>query len=186
MSRQTLYDIADAREILTTWLDETEGELTPELETLLDELDATADQKIERVALFVREQLAEAKAIREEEDRLTARRKARERAAESLKTYLHAQMERLGKTKVTGLLATVAIQASPPSVKCALTQDQLRDSYRERDSYNEEDPYIERVPESYRLKSKAVLDAYKRGEWEWPDPPLLGVTVEQGTHLRIR
>ena len=58
MTDMTLYQIADAREILDTWLLETEGEVTPELEALLAEIDGKADEKIERVALYIREQLA--------------------------------------------------------------------------------------------------------------------------------
>lgn len=170
-----LYEIADSREILDHWLLETEGEVTPELEALLAELDAKADEKIERVALYVREQKSLAAAAKEERDRISGVVKRRETAAASLMAYLQREMERLGKTKVTGLLATIALQKNPPSVKGELSDDLLR-TYAQIDA-----PFVRHVPESFALDRKAVLDLHKNGQ---PIPD--GLTIEQSESLRIR
>ncbi len=174
----TLYQISDAREILETWLSETEGELTPELEAMLDELNGKADEKIERVALFIRETLANAEAIKTEEVRLNARRKAREKAAESLKEYLHREMDRLGKTKVQGLLATVAIQKNPPSVTCALDDAMLRMAKESGSVLGE---FVREVPASYRIDRDAAMVAYKMGGQLPPE-----IVITAGSHVRIR
>lgn len=176
----TLYELADARAILESWLAETEGELTPEIEALLNELDGKADEKIERVALFVREQLAIAKAIQEEEARLRTRRTVREKAADSLKAYLQAQMERLGKSKVEGLLCTVAIQKNPPSV----TPVTVLDEAELRNVYMFAPEYVTRVPESFALNKRAVLDAHRAGTL--PDDIAKRVAIIQTQGLRIR
>lgn len=174
MTTLTLYEIADARDILDSWLLESEGEVTPELEALLSEIDAKADEKIERVALFVREQRALALAAKEERDRIGAVVKRRENAAASLTLYLQREMERLGKSKVTGLLCTVAIQNNPPSVKGepVMALDEL---------YALRPELVRCVPASYALDRKAALDASKAGA-ALP----MGVTVEQSQSIRIR
>lgn len=170
-----LYEIAEMRDTLDVWLAETEGELTPELESLLNEWNETVEAKIERVALFIREQLAVAKAVKEEEDRLVARRKALERAAESLRGYLHAQMDRMGKTRVTGTLATVTLQPnSQPSVHFAGDADA---AYREHGVH-----FAERIEHvEYKLNRAALIKTWKAGG-ELP----AGVAVEIGSHVHIR
>lgn len=54
----------------------------------LAELSMERDRKIENIALWIKNDLSEAKAIREEEKTLAARRQSLERAAESKKRYL--------------------------------------------------------------------------------------------------
>ncbi len=174
----SLYEIASTRDLLDAQLIELEGELTPELEQALADLDGKADFKIESVALYIREQLAQASAIKVEEERLHARRKVRENAADSLKQYLHREMDRLGKTKVNGVLATVAIQKSPPAVTCALDEALLRFAV---EADTELAPFIRIVPQSYRIDRDAAMDAYKNGG-QLPD----AIVVTVGSHVRIR
>lgn len=179
MTTMHLYEIKDARRILDEWLSESEGEVTPELEELLAQIDGQADEKIERVALYIRERLAQAKGVREERDRLDATVKREEKAAESLKGYLKMQMEHLGKTKVNGLLATIAIQRnSQPSVTHALTDADLAHAYEVHAPVAQ---FIKEIPVSYRIDRDAVLAAQKAGD---PIPP--EIVVELGSHLRIR
>lgn len=56
----------------------------------LAELSMERDRKIENIALWIKNDLSEAKAIREEEKSLAARRQSLERAAESKKHYLES------------------------------------------------------------------------------------------------
>ena len=78
-----LYQIDSA---LAECVDAETGEIL-DVEKLL-ELNMAREQKIENIALWVKNDVAEAKAIREEEKTLAARRQALERAAESKKKYL--------------------------------------------------------------------------------------------------
>lgn len=171
-----LYEATEALRIGDEWLEETGGELTPELEALLDEAEGTFADKVERVALKVRAFEAEAKAIKDEEGRLTARRMARENAAKNLKLYLQRCLEGAGKEKVNGLLVTVAVQQNPPSVQVGAAVD-------EEELYAAGCQYVERVPERFVLDKRALLDAYKTsGDSVLPN----GVTVTRSTSLRIR
>src|ERR1041385_4066528 len=172
----TLYALTDLRELLTARLEESEGVLTPEMETELDELDGKNEHKIERCALWMREQQLEADALKAEEERLLARRKARETAAESLKGYLKAHMERLGRDRGNRPLATVALPRSPPASATALSSADPAMRYSAGDH-----AFITEVPASYRLNRDAVLAAWKAGA---PIPPTINVT--QNLHLRIK
>lgn len=174
MTTTPLYALADAREVLDRIVDDAEGELTPEIEAALDALDGAVTEKIERVALYIRERSARGKAVKEERDRLDAIVKREERTADSLKAYLMRNMERIGKTKVDGLLAAVAIQANPFSVKTVLDSDTLKTHFGEW-------PFVVEVPASYRIDRDQVLALHKVGE-SLPD----GIVVERGSHIRIR
>jgi hypothetical protein len=175
MTSTTLYELANARDILDGWLAESDGEVTPELEALLSEVDAKADDKIERVALYIREQKALADAAKVERDRLNGIASARLKAAESLTSYLHREMDRLGKDKVNGVLATIALQKNPPSVKGDLSEEELRTLYASGPAI------VKHVPESFVLDRKAALAAHKAGQ-VLPS----GLTIEQSIGLRIR
>lgn len=171
-----LYELADARAILDEFLAETDGEVTPELEQLLDGLAGETNEKVERVALYVREQLATAAAIDEETKRLAGRSAAMKKAGEGLKGYLKVQMERLGLPKVQGLLCTVAVQKnSAASVRTVLEPNELY-------AIPEAQRFVKRAEVvTYTLDREAVLAAWK-SQQSLP----AAIAVEQGTHIRIR
>lgn len=172
----TLYELVDLRALLDARLEESEGELTPALEAELDALAGAIQEKAERIALFVREQLANADAIDAEIHRLAARKKAHERAAEGLKRYLKTQLERLGMTKVTGLLATVAIQRnSQPAIRTALEAKDLWETEDARPFVTREEIVV------FNLDRAAVIAA-----WKAKTPLPSTIEVDLGTHVRIR
>lgn len=177
MTAVALYALADMRDALDALLAETEGEVTPALDALLEELDGKVEDKIERVGLYIREQLATATAIEEEVKRLGARVAAHKRAAEGLKEYLKRQMERLDKKKVDGLLCSVAIQKnSQPSVTTTL---EFADLY----AADETRPYVIRAEVvQYKLDRDALLAAWKADANSVP----AAIVVELGSHVRIR
>jgi hypothetical protein len=127
----------------------------------LAELDGSANEKIERVALYIREQKALADAAKQERDRLAGIAAARLKAAESLTGYLHREMDRLGKDKVNGVLATIALQKNP--------------------LYIEKPEFVRYSPASFALDRKAIIEAHKAGQ---PIPD--GLAVTQTVGLRIR
>jgi hypothetical protein len=177
MTTVTLYELADMRDVLANWLAETEGDVTPELEALLDELAGKTNEKIERVGLYIRELTATATAIEDEAKRLQARVVASRKAAEGLKNYLKRQMERLGSTKVDGLLCTVAIQKNgQPSVTTVVEPFVLYEADDAR-------PYVKRAEVvTYTLDRERVLAAWKAAPSSLP----AAIVVEQGTHIRVR
>lgn len=174
-----LYQLRELRDALDGKLQESGGELTPELEAELSALDVASDEKIERVALYIREQTAEAAAIETEATRLQDRANAKLNAAKSLKAYLQREMDRLGKEKVNGLLITVALQKNPPSVKGDIAPETLQSWWAAPG--DQRAGFIRYTPESFALDRRVVLDAHKQG-MTIPE----GLTIEQTTSIRIR
>lgn len=82
----TLYQIDEAMQACLHMDPET-GEVFFDEESMAA-LELERDAKVEGVALWIKDLTAEAKAIRDEENALAARRKTCERKAESLRQYL--------------------------------------------------------------------------------------------------
>lgn len=168
MSGVALYERTEALAIVDQWLMESGGELTPEIEELLEQAAGQWADKVERVALKVRELEATAKAVKEEADRLAARVKALENGARSLKGYLQQQLNAIEVREVKRPLVTVRLQNSPPAARCAVPVEALP-------------PELVRViPERREFDARAALAAHKAGA-ALP----AGVEIVQGTHVRL-
>lgn len=83
----TLYEIDKNIEALVNTVDPDTGEIIVDNEAL-DALLMERAAKIENIACYIKNLAAEAKAIKEEEMALSARRKTTEKKAERLKDYL--------------------------------------------------------------------------------------------------
>jgi len=113
-----LYELADAYERIAEALIENGGELTAELAVDLDAIEGAFEAKVERVALYVRNLLATADAADAEAARLAVLARSRRQAADGLKGYLMAQLDRVEKPKVETPLIVVRIQKnSRPSIQ---------------------------------------------------------------------
>ncbi len=98
-----LYDIADGYRHLmdAIQIDPETGEIsTPDVLEALAVQDAAFDGKAEAVACYIKELRADAKALKEEEEVLKARRYAMDRKADSLSQYLANCMMQIGRDKV--------------------------------------------------------------------------------------
>lgn len=181
MTSTTLRElIGDERHALDALLEETEGEVTPEIAALWAELDDKIASKVESWGLWIARQASMLNAIDAEIARLEGRKSAVKRAIASSKAELQRQMELAGLDKVKGVLVTVALQKNPPSVKGELAQPDLWKLY-EAWRVGEGPEFVTRVPEVYKLDRDAVKVAHKAGQ-----PIPAGLTVEQGTSLRVR
>lgn len=195
-----LYETVDALDVVREWVYEhdeeiraMEGALPDELAELLALAEGDFKAKAERVALFVRELLANASAVKIEATRLAARQKHYEKAAEVLKDYLQLQMEAAGMDKVEGNLCTVALQNSPPSLKvdqAAWPQERLRELYVKESGQVGEVQFhtVRHVPERFEFDARQVIElgtfgTKKKREYVAPLPDM---AIEQGRHLRIR
>lgn len=158
MTGSTLYELADLRDVIDAALAESEGELTDDLAAKLDAWEGAFADKVERVALYIRERRAQAKAIKEEASRLSALQKRHDGDADRLEAYLHTQLLRVGKREVNGLLVKVALAKNPPSVVPVVDVDEptLRNMAMWAADFIRHD-------ESWSLNRAAILAAYKAG-----------------------
>lgn len=95
----------DTEDIEQAWFDTLEG------------IEGEFECKAESVAQYIKELNAEAEAIKAEEKKLSARRKAKENAAIRMKEYLKNCMETMNLKKVETAKAKISIRNNAPSLK---------------------------------------------------------------------
>lgn len=168
----SLYERTHALALIDEWIAEAGediasagGEIPAHLVELLDAAEGDFKAKAESVALYVRSLQAHAGAVKLEEDRLRARRKALENGADRLKAYLKAQLEATGITRVDGTLATVRIQANPESVRFT--------------------DLPANAPEKYQRVTITVDVAAAKADYRATGELPPGFVAERGSHLRI-
>lgn len=93
----TLYDINSAIEAAVTAMLNSANEETGEVDAAcveqLEALQVQREEKLDNIGAYIKNLLAEAKMLKEEEAALKARREAKERKAESLKNYLATALD---------------------------------------------------------------------------------------------
>ena len=99
------YDLIDAEEFDEDVLIET-----------LEQIEEDIEDKADSYAKLMKNLTAEAEGLKKEEERLYARRKAKENAVSRMKKSLQDSMEATGKTKFKTELFSFNIQANQPSV----------------------------------------------------------------------
>jgi len=166
-SKLRLWEIASELDVIGELIADAGGELSPDMEARLDAMEGALEEKVERIALFVRECEANEKAAAFEVERLQAIGKSFERKAAGLKGYLHRHLQRIGKTKVETARARVRVQQnSRPSIRWMSTDQ----------------------PPAPYLKTQTVTTtdtALAYEEWKAGNELPAGFVVEQGSHLRI-
>lgn len=135
------------------------------LEDTLESINLAIEDKLENIAKVIKNLEAEVKAFREEEKRLTERRRSIENNIKRLKEYAEESLRITGNQKMKTGLFTFSIQKNPPSVQV----------------FNEtivpKEFFI--IPEP-KIDKKKIQEAIKNGE------SVAGVELKQTESLRIR
>lgn len=163
----SLYQIAN--DYLECFIEDENGEFSPDVAERLDALEADFTVKAENVCRYIRQCNADSEAFALEAKRLQLHAQIAANKADRLKDYLKESMERTGLTKCDTELFKLWIQRNGvPSVTLAegMTPGMLPKEYQ-------------------RLKieadAKKIGDDFKAGK---PMPE--GVTAAIGFHLRIK
>lgn len=163
----TLYELTGNYITLMDMLDDPEVDPITLMDTL-DAVDGELDEKAENYGRIIRNLEAEAKALKEEADRLSRRKRTIDNNIDSLKKRLQLSMELTGKDSIDTPLFKFRIQKNAPSVVVDL--DDLQDMPMEYLTYHE--PTVNKT---------ALKDALKAGL------DLEGIAhLEQSQSLRIR
>lgn len=185
-----LYEIGQARNILDVWVAEHEGEVTPEIESLWAQLELDRDEKIKRVALYIREQEQQLEATHAEIARLQKMGASTLRGIEGLTRYLVAQMQVLEVKEVKTPVVKVSLRTNPPKVEGEVPEETLREWHAEEAKHPDLPHYVKYTPEytaivpaKYSLDKKAVVDVWKaKGDAGIP----VQLRVTQGTRVEIK
>lgn len=157
-----LYEIAnDLREVLELAANTEDDNYKDTLEMVQFEF----AEKAEGIALYIKELLAEAEAIKAEEKVLEGRRKAKENKAERLKQYLDDSMKRTKTPKLE--TSKVVLSYRKSSTVNIINQDLLPEGFTE-------------VVETLKIDKKKIADAIKQGN-EVP-----GAELVENRNLQIK
>ena len=130
-SRLSLYDIGAEGLVIELILAENEGELTPELETRLDEVMRQGPERIEGAAMILRQLEASAEACKKEAQRLAERAKSFDKQADSLKNRMVFAVDAAFNGKVKTQRFTIWTQKSRDTVSVGLAEEFTIDMLRE-------------------------------------------------------
>ena len=146
-----------------------EGEIDDEM--LIGAMENSQEElslKLEGYCKFIKNLEAEAKAFKEEEARLAARRKTRENTIERAKKAMQMAMETAGERKMPCGVFTVSLQKNPERVIL-------------------DEAYIENIPEEYLKIREPEIDKAKIKEDLKAGKNLEGIAhLEADDGLRIR
>ncbi len=114
----TLYEMTNDFKDLFDQFDEftTDDEREAWFDTL-DGMEQEIKTKAEAVAVYIKTLKAESLMLKEEEDSLKARRKAKESACVSMTDYLKSCMEAVGLTKIDTPKALISLRNTPIALK---------------------------------------------------------------------
>lgn len=113
----TLYEIADEYRAIDALLDESGGELTPEIEDALLVLESRVSDKVDAIGALIREAMVEHEGYAIEANRLRSRAMIAQKKADRLKEYLLGSLKAIGFDKIKGLRFTARVAtASTPTI----------------------------------------------------------------------
>jgi len=172
----SLYSIGILGQRIFSFLESTEGELTPESEELFDTLLREGPERLEAAAMVVRQLEAYQEDCKAEEKRLAERRRSFEANAERLKERMAWALDSAFAGKVRTAKVTLWTQKAADSVavdlKEGITPEQL----------HEEFPELVRV--NYALDKIAIKAMMGRGD-ELPESIFVEETVGR-RYVRIK
>ena len=146
---ENLYELAGDLERINNEIINAEGEITPELEAMLDGFTAALDKKAGGIIRWTLNLKGKRDALQNEIDRLTNRKRMVERLDKRLKEYVHLCMLKAGMKKLEYDTFTVAVQKNPPSVE-VVDEEKISGGYKE-------------IIRTVKIDKKRLLDDMKAG-----------------------
>lgn len=163
-----LWEVGDELTEIAGLIMEAGGELSEELEERLAAMEGAFEEKVERIALKIREMEANAEAAKAEAARLARIQKTFANTAKRMTEWLHYEMGRANVKRVGTHRVKVWVQNNGrPSIRWTRAVEDAPAAYR-------------KTVTTVSVDTQAAYEAWKEDE-ELPE----GFTVERGTHLRI-
>lgn len=164
---RSLYELTEAYDTVLEMLYDPEVDEQTVIDTL-DGIEGEIEDKADNYAKLIRELQADADNLKEEEQRIAARRKSLESRADRLKRNLQANLEFIGKTKFKTALFTFSVSQNGGLQPLTITEN------------------LEEIPGKYLIPQPPVPDKdkirellkSKEVEWAHFEP--------RGNSLRIR
>lgn len=154
--RLSLYDVSLEGMLIASILEETEGELTPEIEARMDALMQAGTERVEAAAMVVRSLEANASACKIEAQRLLERAASFDRQTEQLKERMTIAIDTAFGGKIKTPRFTAWTQAPPDYVAFDISPNHSIEEVEAAD------PSLVRVKKE--LDRVALKERFKAGE----------------------
>lgn len=176
-----LYQIVDSLRSIFDRLEESGGEMTPEIASDLSRVEVDFKNKVEAVALWIKAAEGAAGQIGAEIERLSQRKQSVEREIGSLKSYLLEQLIRANETRIKTSLVTVWRQSGQPAVNI-LNPAEVPARYKSGRLLLP----LESIPSVLRDRAEIVIDKKALGD-DLKKAPISGAEFLPGREfLRIK
>ncbi len=159
-----LYELTEAYQNVSSLIEM--GLPDEEISQVLDTIEGAIEEKAGNIVMMMQNFDGDIVAIKAEEERLYARRKALENKKTAMKMYLEENFKRIGLDKVKTATHTISIQNNPPSVNI-LDVNLLPKNYQKH-------------IDEWQPDKKMILEAIKSGQ------EVTGAEMVQTRSLRIR
>ena len=124
----------------------------------LDGMEQELVRKAENVAVYIKAMEAEAKSLKAEEDKLKARRQAKENTAKRMREYLMDCMKQANISKIDEPRAVISLRNNPESVEISDENDFISWANEDHDEYlRYKAPEINKTAVKNALKSGAEI-----------------------------
>ena len=124
----------------------------------LDGMEQELVCKAENVAVYIKNMESEAKTLKAEEDKLKARRQAKENAAKRMREYLMGCMKQANISKIDEPRAIISLRNNPESVEISDENDFISWANEDHDEYlRYKAPEINKTAVKNALKSGAEI-----------------------------
>ena len=124
----------------------------------LDGMEQELVRKAENVAVYIKNMESEAKTLKTEEDKLKARRQAKENAAKRMREYLMGCMKQANISKIDEPRAVISPRNNPESVEISDENDFISWANEDHDEYlRYKAPEINKTAVKNALKSGAEI-----------------------------
>lgn len=143
-----LYELTDEYKFLENDLDSASSEDVELLKAKLENIKSQIEDKIENIGKFILDIESDVTAIKNEENRLAAKRKSLEAKEEWLKSYTLIEMTSAGIPSIKSDIVTVAVRKSPPSVNIVSSSEVPKE-------------FCRNIPESWEPDKKRILEHFK-------------------------
>ncbi len=163
-----LYELSKELAKINDELITAEGDLSPDLEKRLDEVNLAITEKAHGIRKWLAIVEGDGGALDAEIKRLTRIKKTNENLYERLKEYVKKNMEIADKKKIETPIGTFTIAKSPASLEI-ITPEAVPDTFKDE------------VPAHLEINKKRIKEAIEEG-YEVPGAKL----VTDRTHLRVK
>lgn len=160
-----LYELSQGYQNVLSLVDEENPD--SDIINALTVIEGAIEVKAGNIAHIIKTLETEASYIKEEEKRLSARRKTRENTITNMKQYLQVSMTQMGIDKIKTPTRTLSLQDNPPAVQI-IDEDEIPGKF------------LTLIPERYEVNKKLISEALKAGEG------VKGAELSRGRSLRIR